>query len=136
MNKEQLVQSLSNIWNDRNLDHVDQLFSQDVILHSPLGSFQGAKEMRHLVEKWTAVLSELKTEFLEVFQEGQAYIVTWRARGIHQGDFDGIKAEGRPISYIGCTLFKFENEKVVFYQSYVDRSHIERQMLSSEDTMS
>lgn len=128
MNKQSLDQLLLDIWNKKELQKIFSLFSEEVILHSPLGSFQSSHEMEVLVKKWQAAIPDIQVTHQQILQDGSTYAVHWQAKGTHLGLYDAIEPKGNAVSYSGCSIYRFEDDQVVEYWAFVDRSSLERQM--------
>ena len=56
-------------------------------------------------------------------------VIHWKAEGTHTGsDFLGILPKDQPISYTGKTIYKFSDEKLVYYEVDIDINWIKSQL--------
>jgi hypothetical protein len=46
------------------------------------------------------------------FQEGDRVVVEWTARATHSGDFRGIPATHKQVSYAGISIYRIEDVKI------------------------
>lgn len=118
------------VWNKKDLSVIPEVFSDDAIIHSPLGQFKTRKQMSETVEKWLTALPDIQVDLIHTLEEDGIVTSHWRSKGTHQKDINGIKANGNPVEYQGVTVYRFENGKVVEYWAYLDSWSLEQQMKS------
>ena len=127
MYKEVITNYMDVLWNKKKTDLITELFSEDVLIHTPMGSFQTPKDMAEIVRKWHVAIPDMKMEFLHIIEEDNVVIVHWKAHGTHRKDLNALKATNQPIDYKGVTIFKFDGDKVVEQWAYVDSWLLDKQ---------
>lgn len=131
MNKEQLNHILMRIWGEKKDELLLDLFSEECVIHSSIGSFQSAKEMQSMVKIWMHAFPDLEIQHQNILQDGSTFVVQWIAKGTHQGEFLGLAPTHRSVQYRGCSFYTFKEEKVIEYSAYVDRYQLEKQLRDS-----
>lgn len=112
------------IWDDKDLNAVDDLFHKEAIIHSALGKFTGAESMKQVVRTWHVAFPDLKVENQQIFRRNDCVSIHWKAEGHQTGDFKGFKPTGKKVSYSGVTLYRIHNNKIVEYWAYLNLNQI------------
>ena len=112
------------IWNNKDLSAIDELLDPQIVIHSSLGQFQGKEAMRRIVEVWLTAFSNLNVKTLATISDQDLVVLHWEAKGTHLGEFKGLSATGKPVSYSGVTIYRLENGKITEYWAYVDMLHL------------
>ena len=101
-------------WNRGSLDAADELFAPDFTVHNeafpreavPDPSMQrGPQFMKAGWQAVHAAFPDLQFRYDDVTVEGERVACRWTSQGTHRGEFVGIAATGRRVSYSGITLF-------------------------------
>jgi steroid delta-isomerase-like uncharacterized protein len=96
------------------LEVIDELLADDFVEH---GEFPGISQDREGLRAWTALFRsafpDLKVETLGVVTEGDEVWVHSRATGTHQGEFMGIPATGKAISFAMMDRVRVRDGKAV-----------------------
>ena len=78
-------------------------------------------------EAWSGFLRGFATAFPDSriaiessMAEGDTAVVRWTMTGTHQGEFQGIPASGRPISFSGIEINRYVNGKLVEHRANFD----------------
>lgn len=132
MKKEQAQQSPKSIaeayadfiWNKKDLTAINKLLDDNVLIHSLLGDFYGKEAMEKVVKAWLTGFPNLVVSNLSVLGEGDLASIHWQAHGTHLGEFKGIKATGKNVSYAGVTLYRIRDGKIIEYWAYLDMKHL------------
>lgn len=120
MNREVVEQFIQRVWNDKDINAVDDLFSKEVRIHSPLGEFRSIDKMKKIIEKWLHEIPDMEVTHLHCLEGDGALASHW--------DCKGITRDNKPIHYQGVTVFKMENGKIVDYWAYLDGWTVEKQL--------
>ncbi len=108
------------VWNQKRPQIVHEMMRPDVVLHSPLGRFFGPESAEKIVSVWLTAFPDMIYIPLLSIVEGDRVATQWEARATHRGDFKGNDPSGREITYPGCTIYRFEEDKIAEYWAYVD----------------
>jgi len=107
------------VWNERKLDLVDKLFAASHALDEPTfsGSQMGPAAYKQQVDRFFSAFPDLRFEMDDLIAEKEKVVVSWKISGTHQGEFMGIAATGKKISFEGISIIKFAAGKIL--DSYV-----------------
>ena len=127
-NKDIIIEYSRRIWEDHDLDYIDQVFHKDAIIHSPLNVRSGTTTMRETIDKWLTAFPDLEINWLDFVAEGNKVVSRWRALGTHLGSFFETSPSHTDVSYSGVTFYTFEDGKVAEYWALVDMHNLLRQL--------
>lgn len=122
--KQIAISFAKRIWEEKNLNLIDELMDPNVVIRSLLGNFYGRQAMKDLVKVWFLAFPDLKVETTSVISEKDLVMIQWNAQGHHLGEFKGFKASGRPVKYTGVTIYKVHKNLITEYWSYLDMQNI------------
>ncbi len=129
MNNKQLIESFAQkVWNEKNLDFIDDIFDPKCVIHSLLGDFHGPAEMKKVADSWLKAFPDMKVHNRAFIGDNDLVVIHWDVKGTHKGEFKGIKPTGKPVNYAGATIYRVKNGKVVEYWAYIDMQHLLNQI--------
>ncbi len=117
-NRELVRRYFDERWNHRNLAICDEVLAPSV-------DIAGAKEF---VRSTLATFGNLKLTILDLLAEGDQVAVHWQTTATHQGDYLGVAATGKPVTFQGLALLRIENGKIVDDLAYWDNLAILQQL--------
>lgn len=119
MDNQEIIRGfIENVLNQSKFDELDNYISpkyqshslhlnpQSVIIDSPPKSFKEA-----LIQSQKA-LSQFNRKVEDIFQQDDKVVVRWTTTAIHIGDFMGIHATNKQISFQGISIYKVNNGKI------------------------
>ena len=113
-NKKLVLHWKDEIWNKRNLNIVDELYSTDYIGHivGAPGPIRTREELKQLLTVYFAAFDiYLKSEFL--IGEGDMVAVYDTVRLKHTGAFQGIPPTGKEATITSTDIYRIVDGKVV-----------------------
>lgn len=110
--KELAIAFCDRIWNQKDLTALDELAHPDIFFRSPFGTFEGRDAFEQFLKSWFHAFPDLIVTKLEVVTEGNIVAIHWDTHGSHLGEFKGVKPTGKPIAYIGLSLYKIKDNKI------------------------
>jgi predicted ester cyclase len=116
-NKELVRRFFDERWNHGNLDVYDELLA-------PSLDIAGAKEW---ARSMYATFGNIELAILDLLAEGDQVAVHWRFAATHQGDYLGVAATGKHVTYQGIALLRITDGKIVEDQAYWDNLSILQQ---------
>lgn len=122
--KEIAEEYANRIWNQKEINTIDQLVHKDVLIHSLLGDFRGAQAMKEVVQAWIKGFPDLSVKNELIISENDLVSIQWSAKGTHKGEFKSKKPTGKPVSYSGVTVYRIKNDQIVEYWAYLDMQHL------------
>lgn len=102
------------IWNDKNLNAVDELMTSSYVHHDPQSpDARGIESYKKFVQQYHAAFPDLHFEIEDELGDEQAAVSRWTATGTHQGNLPGIAPTGRKISVSGMTIARVKDGKFI-----------------------
>ena len=112
-NKTLLRRDAEEVWNQGNLDAVDELFATDVILHAaPPGVPPGAKGVKQLIAGYRAALPDFHLTIEDLIAEGDRVVNRWSMTGTHNGELMGIPPTGKKVTSTGISIVRIADGKI------------------------
>ena len=98
-------------WHNRNVNAVDEFFSTNSISHEGSVEVKGIEGMREGVNMFHHAFSNIRVTFEEQVASGDKIAVRWRVKATHQGEFMGIPATGKEVTWTGIFIARIANGK-------------------------
>jgi steroid delta-isomerase-like uncharacterized protein len=73
----------------------------------------GREEVREFLEGYFTMMPAIRTEATRFYHADDALIVETRTVGTHEGEIEGIPANGRPFEVNGIGIFTFDGDKLL-----------------------
>jgi steroid delta-isomerase-like uncharacterized protein len=114
-NAEVARRYLTEIWAGGRLDVVEELVATDIVLRFPglTKPLVGIDNLRERAAKSAQNFSEQSNTIDEIIVAGDRVVVRNTWRGIHRGDFYGIKGTGRRLTCESVEILRIESGRVV-----------------------
>ena len=116
-NKAVVLRMFEEMWNQGNLDLVNELLAEDFRDFPPKRYFTtpilGRQSLYDAVKGFRAGMSDFHFEMLQIVAEGNRVVYLGRATGTHDGDLFGAPASGKQVNVVGINEFHLENGKIV-----------------------
>ena len=124
-NKAIARRSIEELWNGRNAEVIDELFTEDY--RQP-----GANSRRELKEEIIAMFAEappdLHITIEDQIAEGDKVVTRWTWSFTHTVAFFGAAPTGKHISWTGISIHRLENGKIVEDWFNMDDLGLQRQL--------
>ena len=117
-NKELVRRYFDERWNHGSLDVCDELLSSSMDI----------EEQKEFVRAQHAALGNLHLTILDLLAEGDQVAIHWRIEGTHKGDFLGVAATGKPVTFQGIALLRITDGKIADDIAYWDNQSILEQL--------
>jgi steroid delta-isomerase-like uncharacterized protein len=114
-NKAVVRRFIEEVWNNGNLDAIDELISEDHVDHDPAQAESpgGREAVRAFVQMYRTAYPDTHIEFGEMVAEGDLVAGNWTATGTHQGELMGIAPTGRSIKVTGMGMDRVRDGQIV-----------------------
>jgi steroid delta-isomerase-like uncharacterized protein len=114
---EQKKQTIRRFWeevfNNRNLDMIDDLVTTDYAYHGPAGQeIRGAEGLKQFLGMYFNAFPDMKVEIQDIFGEGEKIVSRVMGRGTHKGDLIGIPPTGKQVAIMVICTNRFEGGKI------------------------
>ncbi|WP_435151590.1 ester cyclase [Haladaptatus sp. DFWS20] len=113
--KEILDRLRTEVWNEGQVDVVDELFADDFVSHRfSQGEFDGPEDYKRWVRECREAFPDMHVTF-EPLGSGEVscgvYTVTGTQKGKLQGKYLDIEPTGKPVEYSGLSIMRVEDGK-------------------------
>jgi steroid delta-isomerase-like uncharacterized protein len=113
-NKALARRVLEEMWNERRIELVDELYAADFHGHDPANpDTMGPDGMKALVLKYLNAFPDTQFSVDQVLAEGDMVITRWTAIGTHRGELEGISPTGKAVTVPGITISRVAHGKIV-----------------------
>ena len=110
---------LEEVWSMGNTDVIDAVLSANYTLRVLQSSsaneervVRGTERLKQSVASYHRAFPDLHITPQTIVAEGDRVVVDWTAQATHSGDFRGIPATGKHVSYAGITIYRIEAGKI------------------------
>jgi steroid delta-isomerase-like uncharacterized protein len=113
-NKALVRRSFEEIFNQGNLDAVEEIFASDHVLHDPTSpeEIRGTEGMRQYVSMYRTAFPDLQQIIEDQVVEGEKVATRLMGRGTHQGDLMGIPPSGNRVEAPGIVISRISGDKI------------------------
>jgi predicted ester cyclase len=114
LNKETALRFFEELIAKGDLDRLDEYFAADYHDHDVANDedTRGIDGIRREIEGYRAAL-DMGFTVDAALADGDEVAIRWSLLGKHIGDFGGIAATGKEVSFTGITSFRFQDGKIV-----------------------
>lgn len=100
-------------WNGGNLALVDELYTDDYMIHDPSApNFPGGQAaFKQFVTTLRTGFPDIHMTIEEIMAEGDKVVWRWSVTGTHQGELMGIPPTGKSIQLSGIVISRFTQGK-------------------------
>jgi steroid delta-isomerase-like uncharacterized protein len=120
-------------WNQQNPDVIDKYFAANYVNYS-LGT-NNIDEWKELVNSFLITFPDIHIKVDDQIAEGDKVVTLWTVVATHQGDYMGIPATGKKVTYTGIAFSRHAHDgKYVEDWDYWDALGL-LQQLEAETTM-
>jgi len=95
------------------LDAIDEIFAEDVVVHTPMAEFSGREAIKEMYESDRKSFSDSTETIHDFIAEGDTVAVRMTERGTHDGEFMGMEPTGKEYEIQTTAFLHLEDGKVV-----------------------
>ena len=112
-NKIVVRRAIEEVYNQGNLDVVDDLVSSDFVAHASLEDIHGSAGMKQFVASLREAFPDLHLTIDDQVAEGDRVVTRWTAHGTHTGTFQGIPPTGKQGTMSGIDIDRVVDGKAI-----------------------
>jgi len=103
------------VWNNRNLEVVNELISPSHALQGPtaFGSSIGPEAYKRQVSRFLKAYPDLHWAIEDTIAETDKVVACWTLSGTHKGDFMGVPATNKKVCVGGITIHHIAGGKIM-----------------------
>ena len=91
---------------------VDEICTEDVLDHSPLGDRQGHETVKQQIEELRGAFDDFSATVEEAIAEDDRVAMRVTLRGTHKGEFQGIEPTGEEVDIQNMVFTRIEDGKI------------------------
>ena len=111
-NKALVKRAWDEVFNQKKLAVVDELWSSDYIYHGPQGQeFRGTESLKQLLSHYLEAFPDLHIEVEDLIAEGDKVVSRVISRGTHKGELQGIAPTGKEVTTTIILITRLEGGK-------------------------
>jgi|SRR5579884_403561 len=114
-NKTIVCRFLEEIWNNADLDVMDEILADEYVGHSPSvpgGELRGREALKDIMRQAHAGLPDVKITIDDVMGEGDRTAVRFTVRGMHNGELFGVPATGCRVAVETMIVSRHANARI------------------------
>ncbi len=110
-----LARRWADIFNEGNLDLVDEIFAPDFVGHDPAmpEDVRGVEGAREFYSMYRSAFPDAEITIEAQLAEGDMVATRWTGRGTHQGELMGVQPSGNRVEVMGNNICRIEGGKIV-----------------------
>jgi steroid delta-isomerase-like uncharacterized protein len=93
------------VWNQGNVDAIDELMSPDFVNHGgPPGIPSDGEGFKQMVAMYTSAFPDIHFHIEDQIAEGDTVATRWSGHGTHQGELMGIPPTNKQVAVTGIAM--------------------------------
>ena len=96
-----------------NLSVVDEIMASNYVFHMPGQDIKGPEGFKEFVKMFRTAFPDMKATIEEQIAEGDKVANRETIRGTHKGDFMGVAATGKQVTFSSMVFVHFQGDKEV-----------------------
>jgi len=98
-NKDTVLRFWQEVFNERKLEQIDKIFTEDYIYHGAAGQdVRGREGLKQFLTVYFNAFPDLHAEVEDIFGEGDKILSRAMCRGIHKGNLMGMPPTGKQVA--------------------------------------
>jgi steroid delta-isomerase-like uncharacterized protein len=117
-NKALARRALEEVWSRGDLSAADQIYSPDFTSHQRshpdgAGDLRGRDHLKSFVAELRSAFPDFSDSVDDQVAEGDKVVTRFTSQGTHRGPIMGVAATGRTVSWMGITIDRIADSKIV-----------------------
>jgi steroid delta-isomerase-like uncharacterized protein len=117
---KRIVRQFNECLNEGDLGQCLDVLSEDYVLHNFQGTLKGREAYRALIQTVRDGFPDIRFEILDQVADGDKVVNRISVTGTHDGEFNGIPATNKKVTWSGMGLFRLEDGKITEAWSELD----------------
>lgn len=102
------------VWNQRRLETIDELLTDESVAFSDSGVVRGIQEFKDKTHNvFLTAFPDLKINVEGIISDGDEVAIRWACQGTHLGVAFGIAPTGREVAFRGMSWLRIQNGKLM-----------------------
>lgn len=116
------------VFDRRNLDVLDELYSTDFVYHSPGNPDLDREGLKQGLAAYVAAFPDVRMTIEDMFAAGDRVAVRFTARGKHQGEYLGVSPTGKQVTVTSILIHRLAGGRMVEDWEWEDQLGVLRQL--------
>jgi len=116
-NKELVIRFVEEVWNQRNLEPIKELFHPEIIGNNPAVTYMYMPANRETftqsIADYLAAYPDMNVTIHDMVAEDDKVLAHWSVNATHGGELMGIPPTGNPVTFSGHTMYRFADGQIV-----------------------
>lgn len=129
-NKELVRKAVEEIWNKGNFDKLKEMVSEDFVIRFPRPGeeLRGPENVKQFYTALRKAFPDIRFTIEDLLAEGNKVVTHWSATGTHKGEFKGLPATGKRVTFKAIDIDKITDGKFVECWTNVDELGLMQQL--------
>jgi steroid delta-isomerase-like uncharacterized protein len=132
--KKILTNFVLEVWNNSTIEACEKYLGSTYTIHHDPGDqwhrqALSLEKFKERVRSSRAPFPDQCFTIQELFEDGNAVVMTWLWEATHKGDYPGFPASGKKISMSGATVYYFEGSRITGHWQITDRLGVYQQLM-------
>ena len=129
-NKELLRKAVDEIWNKGNFDKLKNFVSEDFVIRFPRPDeeIRGPENVKEFYKALRKAFPDIQFTILDLLADGNKVITHWSASGTHKGEFKGMPATGKKVTFKAIDIDRIIDGKFVECWTNIDELGLMQQL--------
>jgi steroid delta-isomerase-like uncharacterized protein len=115
MNNKEIAAKFAGVWGGESLDVIDELADPALTVRYPImpQPIQGKDAFKKVMLSFRRAFPDAVNRVEDVIAEGDKAVVRWTFTGTQAGNFMGLPATGKKVTWTGITIYTLSGGKVI-----------------------
>jgi len=119
---------MSHVWHDKDYRNMENFLDPQLMVESPVRQCVGANHLSDAFSIWFRAFPDMQYKEEDIHLYHNRVLIEWLVEGNHLGEFMGISATGRKVSYKGTTILSMSDNIIQLYKADVSLSPLIEQI--------
>jgi len=106
------VRKVVDTYNGHRVEAFDELLTDDCVLVRNGVEAVGREEVKRVLANLYSAFPDIEYTVDDVLVSDEKMALRWHGQGTHLGEYLGLAASGRPVSYDGITVYELRGDRV------------------------
>lgn len=131
-----VMRMFNDIWNDKQMNAIEEIFSNDFISHQETEIIRGIENWKKMfyIPMVTAI-PDITIEIEDCLPRNNYVVCRWKSRGTHEGELLGLPPSKHSIEFSGIVWLRLHDSKVIESWNGWSMSYLFKQLISEVKTL-
>ncbi len=114
----------SEVWNNKNLEAMDEFFTETCVVHLPHETVTGREALKKAISQWLGAFPDMNYAIDDIVDGGEKLVARLTGTGTHLGVFQGALPTGKRVVYSDISIFSMQNGRFSECRVFPDMERI------------